>query len=75
MATVTESVLYELDVFQVVFDDADQTTYTFLLLLQVLKGELQNTSDDKTEQLEPRNIWTAQKHTCLISLRRSASTL
>lgn len=37
--TVAESVLYQFDVFQVVFDDADQMTYTFLLLLQVLKGE------------------------------------
>lgn len=39
MPTIAKSVLYEFDVFQVVFDDADQMTDTFLLLLQMLKDK------------------------------------
>lgn len=36
---VAEAVLDELDVFQVIFDDADEVAQTLLLLLQVLKAK------------------------------------
>lgn len=68
--------LYEFDVFQVVFDDADQMTDTFLLLLQVL--EKREESYDAAVMLRrqtPSRKPAAARLTCLISLRRSASTL
>ena len=37
VSAVAQPVLYEFDVFQVVFDDADQMTQTVLLLFQMLE--------------------------------------
>lgn len=37
VSTVTKPVLYEFNVLQVIFDDTDQVTQTFLLLFQMLK--------------------------------------
>lgn len=81
VSTVTEPVLYEFNVLQVIFDDTDQVTQTFLLLFQMLKErEAEQESVRGLEQLWSCTEVTqgraaGRSLTCLISRRRSASTL